>query len=325
MPETTIAAAVAALALALATTAPAFAQAFPSKPVRIIVPVSAGGLHDILMRGFAQELGRIWGQPVIVENRTGANHIIATDYVVKSPPDGHTLLITDKAMIANPILYSKLPYDADKDLAPVANVVLIPNVLIAAADFPANTLLDFVAAARTRPGQINYGTFGVGSFAHVEIEAISARLGMRLTHVPYKGISEVIPALLAGQVAFALAGVPPVLQLIRQGKIKVYTYSGSRRSPLLPDVPTYAEAGLAGYDSRSWTGFLVPAATPKPAIAKIAEDLNRALTTPEFLEKFIVGVGLEPYFLSPEQFADLLNSDRKTYGDRVRNINVRLN
>jgi tripartite-type tricarboxylate transporter receptor subunit TctC len=302
----------------------AAAQSYPSKPVRIVVPVTAGGLHDVLMRAFAQELSRVWSQPVIVENRSGANHIVATEYVVKSPADGHTLLMTDKAFVANPLLFSKLPYDGSRDLIPVANVVMIPAVLVVPGDFPANTLVEFADMAKKQPGKLNYGSFGIGSVAHVELEGISRVLGMKLNHVPYKGIADVVPAMLNGQLQLAYAGVPPVLQLVRQGRLRLLAYSGSKRSPLIPDVPTYVEAGLKGYTAHSWTGFFVPTGTPGPIVSRLADDLGKVVTNPEFEAKYLTSVGLEKAFLPGQQFVDLINADRASYGERVKALNIKL-
>ncbi len=313
----------AALAMMLAP-ALVSAQTYPSKPVRLIIPVTAGGLTDVLGRAVAQELSKSWGQPVLVENRPGASHIIATEFVTKSAPDGHTILMTDRAMTANPFLYRKLPYDATRDLVPVANLVNITLLLVTSPEFPANSLQEVVALARAKPGTINYGSFGKGTVTHVDMEAFAAQLGIKFTHIPYKGIADVLPALVSNQIQIALAGIPPALPLIKQGRIKALAIAGPQRSPLLPDVPTAAEAGLPALQSQSWTGFLVPAATPQTVVTKIAEDVGRIVNAPEFREKYITGVGLEPLYLTPERFADFLKSERASFGARVKNLDVQL-
>ena len=313
----------AALVLALAP-ALVLAQAYPSKPVRLIIPVTAGGLTDVLARAVAQELTKGWGQPVVVENRPGASHIIATEFVTKSAPDGYTILMTDRAMTANPFLYRKLPYDAARDLAPIVNLVQINDILLANPELPANSLQELIALARAKPGAINYGSFGKGTVTHVDMEAFAADLGIKLTHIPYKGIADVLPALASGQIQIALSGIPPALALIKQGRLKAIAIASPQRSPLLPNVPTTAQAGQPAFVSQSWTGFFVPAATPQSAIAKIAEDVGRIMAAPEFRDKYVTGVGLEPSFMPPERFAEYLRAERASIAARMKNLDVRL-
>jgi tripartite-type tricarboxylate transporter receptor subunit TctC len=302
----------------------AAAQTYPTKPVRVIVPVTAGGLSDVLARAVALELGKAWNQTVIVENRPGAGHIIATELVVKSQPDGYTILMTDGAMIANPFLYRKLPYDAAKDLTPVANMVQITSMLVASPDFPAANLQELVALARAKPGTINYGSFGKGTVTHVDMEAFASRTGIKLTHIPYKGIADVLPALASGQIQIALAGVPPALPLLKQGRIKGIAFAGPQRSRMAPDVPTSVEAGLPALLSQSWTGFFVTALTPQPIVAKIAEDVGKVLAVREFQEKYITGVGLDVNYLATDRFAEFLNTERTRMADKVKNLDVLL-
>lgn len=299
------------------------AQGFPSRPVRMIVPVSAGGLKDILIRGVGQELSRLWGQPVIVENRLGAAHIIATEFVVKSAPDGHTLLATDKPWTANPFLYSKLPYDGVNDLAPVANLAQVTEILVANKDLPANNLRELLAYAKAHPGELNYGSFGKGSVTHIDAEALAHAAGVRFTHIPYKGIADVVPALLAGQIQIAFGGVPPVLPLIRQGRIRPIAYGGTQRSAMLPEVPTFTEAGMPGFEAWSWSGLLVPAATPRPVIDRIAADIGRVLAMPEVRARYYDNVGMEMLYLGPDKFAELLRNDRAQFGALVRTLGLR--
>ena len=300
-------------------------QTYPSKPVRIIVPFPAGGLADVLTRGLAQELSRVWGQQVISENRPGANTIIAAEVTAKSAPDGYTMLMAnDPTLSSNQHLYRKLPYDPVKDFAPVVNLIAVPSVLVANSSFPANTLQELIALAKQKPGEITYGTFGPGSKTHIDTEGYSALVGIKLNHVPYKGIAEVVPALLAGQINIALAGVQPVLVHLRSGKLKAIAMATLRRSPVLPDVPTFSEAGIPNFESRSWFGLVVPVGTPRPIIDRIAADAARIASSKLFQDKFVTGVGMEPLVLMPDQYAEMLKADREIYAVRMKNIDVKL-
>jgi len=312
------------LALALSAGS-ANSQAYPSKPVRIIVPFPAGGLADVLTRGLAQELSKAWGQQVISENRPGANTIIAAEVTARSAPDGYTMLMAnDPTLSSNQYLYRKLPYDPVKDFSPVINLIAVPSVLIANPSFPANTLRELIALAKKKPGEITYGTFGLGSKTHIDTEGYSALAGIKLNHVPYKGIAEVVPAVISGQIQIALSGVQPVLGHVRAGRLKAIAMASAKRSPVLPEVPTFAEAGIPNFESRSWFGLVVPAATPRPIIDRIAAAANRIVSTSEFQTKFVTGVGLESFILMPDDFAKMLKADREIYAARMKNIDVKL-
>lgn len=301
------------------------AQGYPSRPVRVIVPVSAGGLQDTMARAIAHELSKLWGQNVLVESRPGANGIIATDYVAKSVPDGYTVLMNDSAPLTiNPFLYRKLPYDAGKDFTAVIGLAQVAYLMVANPQFPPNTLQELFALARERPGEINYASYGLGSSNHLETEALSHRAGVSFTHVPYKGGAELLPALFAGQIQFALVGVAPVLQHLRQGRLKAIVYGATQRSALLPEVPTISESGLPGYDSRAWLGWFLPAATPKAIADRIAADVGRIITAPEFMHKYIASVGLEMLNLPPEPFAEFVRAERAKNQARLRHITLRL-
>jgi tripartite-type tricarboxylate transporter receptor subunit TctC len=311
----------AALALGAALTCNAFAQQYPTKPVRMIVPVSAGGLKDVLIRGIGQELSKMWGQPVIVENRLGAAHIIATEYVAKSAPDGYTILATDTPWTANPFLYKKLPYDGVKDLVPVVNLAQVTEILLASPQLPATNLKELIAYAKANPGKVNYGSFGKGSITHVDAEAFASAVGIQLTHIPYKGIADVLPALMSGEIDIALSGVPPALPLIKQGRIRALGYGASQRSPLLPDVPTFKEAGVP-FEAWSWSGLLVPAGTPRTVIDKLAADIGKVLAMPEIRAKYYDSVGMEMLYLAPDKFDDLLKADRARLAQVVKTIGL---
>jgi tripartite-type tricarboxylate transporter receptor subunit TctC len=313
----------AALILSLAASV-AGAQAWPTKPVRLIVPYPAGGLTDVLARGIAAEIVKVWGHPLIVENRPGASQIIGAETLAKSAPDGYTIGMLDKTPLAvNPFLFSKLPYDPQRDFAPVINMVQTSQVLVAHPGLPANTLSQLIELAKSKPGSINYGTFGPGSITHLDTEAFANMAGIKLTHIPYKGIAEVLPAVASGQIHVALSGIPPMLPLHRQGRIKVLGAMTSQRLPVLPDVPTFAELGIP-LVSNSWFALFVPAGTPRPIIDKIAADVGRIILQKEFDERFVSGVGLELINQGPGELASSVSSDRAKYQVYVKNANVKL-
>jgi tripartite-type tricarboxylate transporter receptor subunit TctC len=301
------------------------APAFPSKPVHLILPVPPGGLQDAFARAIGQELTKTWGQTVIVDNRAGASGIIAAEAVAKSAPDGYTLLMTDNVTWMTNHFLRKLPYDSVKDFLPVVGLVQAGNVLVTAPEFPAKTLQELIALARARPGELNYGSFGVGSSPHVDTEAMSIAANIKLTHVPYKGGPEILQGLMGGQLAFSITGLPPALPLIRQGRLRALAYGGLQRSSALPDVPTLSEAGLKGFESGAWFGWFVPAGTPRPVIDKIAADAGRVLANAEFRDKFIYRVGLEPLNLQTTAFTELVKSEREKYSVRLKGLDLKLN
>lgn len=305
--------------------ATALAQAYPAKPVKIIVPFTAGGLADALARGIAQELGREWPQPVVVENRPGANTIIAAEATARSAADGYTLLMAnDPTLSSNQYLYSKLPYDPVKDFVPVINVAETQQLLVAGPAFAGKTVADVIAAAKAKPGQISYGTYGAGSKAHIDSEAFAQQAGVTLLHVPYKGVADVVPALLGSQIQIAITGVPPVLQLVQSGQIRAIAIAAPRRSALLPNVPTFTEGGLKDFNASAWFGLVAPAGTPRAVVDKIAADVSRIIVRPEFQKKYVSGVGLELLNQGPDQFAAFLQKDRQAYAAHIKSINVKL-
>lgn len=322
----------AAMAAALFTTGGAMAQGaaagagdYPSKPVRIIVPFTAGGLADNLARGIAQELSRDWGQAVVVENRPGANTIIAAQATATAPADGYTLMMAnDPTVSSNQYLYSKLPYDPVKAFVPVINVAETLEVLLAGPGFKGQTLQDLIAQAKANPGSVSYGTYGPGSKAHIDAEAFSKKVGVKLMHVPYKGVADVIPALLSGQVQIAFTGVPPALPMVKGGQLRAIAIAAPKRSAVLPDVPTFAEVGLPDFHSSAWFGLIAPAGTPRPVIDKVATSVSRLIDNPEFRNRYITGVGLEPLNLGPDRFAEFLKKDRAMYAEYIKDLGVKL-
>lgn len=318
-----LAAGMAALALGTAQAAPS--EAFPTKMVRIVVPFTAGGLADVLARGLAQELGARWSQPVIIENRPGANTIIAAEYVARSRADGYTLLMAnDPTLSSNQYLYRKLPYDPVKSFTPVAGVAQTREILLVANDFPAQGVADLVAQAKARPGHVTYGSYGQGSKAHLDAAAFSAEAGVELNHVPYKGVADVMTALAGGQINMAMVGVPPSIPMVRGGKVRLLAVAAPQRIAAFPDTPTFAELGFPRMVSQSWFGLVAPAGTPPAVVAEIAAAVRQVVAQPAFQEKTITSVGLEPLDLGPDAFARFLEHDRQEYEHVIRGLNVKL-
>lgn len=301
------------------------AQQFPSKPVRIIVSYPPGGPVDALARPLAEGLQKLWnGNSVLVENKPGANAIIGTDYVAKQPGDGHTLLLAnDPSLSSNQYLYSKLPYDPVKDFVPVAGVASTTLILLVPPTRTYTNLQQFIEAAKAKPGTLSYGSIGPGSVTHLDAEAMAGAAVIKLVHVPYKGTGEVVPALLSGQIDSALSAIGPSLGHIRSGKLRALGIAAPQRYPLLPDVPTFKEAGL-NFEARSWFALAAPAGTPRAVVDKIAADVRKVVDTAEYRDKFIIGMGLDPFPLGPDEFAKYLEKDRASYAQRVKNANVKL-
>ena len=303
----------------------AAAQTYPDKPVRIIVPFTAGGLADVLARGIGNELGKMWSQPIVVDNRPGANTIIAADATAKAAPDGYTLLMAnDPTLSSNQYLYTRLPYDPVKDFVPVVNIAGTLEVLVVSESFKGKSVQDLIAQAKAAPGTMTYGTYGPGSKAHFDAEEFARITGVKLNHIPYKGVADVMVAASAGQIDMAFTGVPPALPMVRANKLRVLAVAAPRRSSVLPDVPTFAEIGVPGFESKAWFGLVAPAGTPKAVVDKIAADVQKIIVKPEFQEKFITGVGLELINQGPEQYAEFLRHDREEYARQAKVINVKL-
>ncbi|OGT81532.1 MAG: hypothetical protein A3H91_07915 [Gammaproteobacteria bacterium RIFCSPLOWO2_02_FULL_61_13] len=321
-PKNLLVGALAALGALTAGHSPA--QNYPLKAVHIIIPVPPGGLQDSLARAMAPELTKRWGQPVLVENRAGANGIIAADAVAKAAPDGHMLWMGTMVQLSNDLLNRKMPFDPIKDLVPVIALVEAGSMFVSSVQFPAKNLQELIAAARAKPGDINYGSFGVGSLPHIDTEALAAQAGIKVTHVPYKGGAEILQGILGGQVSFAIMGITATIPLIRQGRIRAIAYGGRKRSSGFPEVPTISEAGLKGFTSGGWFGWFAPAGTPAAAVNKIARDAGQVISVPEFRDKFVHAAGLEVLNLAPGPFAEQLRADRESYSARLKALNVKL-
>ena len=308
------------LAFALPCAA-AFAQAFPVKPVRLIVGFTPGTSVAIVARLVGQKLAEGWGQPVVVENRPGAGGNIAADAVAKAAPDGHTIILANNSLAISASLYKKLSYDAVRDLAPVTQVSYLTHALVVTPNLPANSVRELIALAKAKPGQLNFGSGGTGNSDHMAGELFKSMAGIDIVHVPYKGGTEAMNDTIGGQVAMYFAGVTASLPFVKSGRLKVLGTSGAKRSVVMPEVPTIAEAGLPGYQVTLWNAFFVPAATPPAVIAKIAADSARVLKLPEVQER-LATLGLEIAATPPAETRAYFGAEIGKWSKVVKSIGL---
>lgn len=314
--------AAATLAAAAATAPLAFAQGgYPDKPIRIVVPYTPGGFNDTLARTVGAKLQTAWGQPVTVDNRPGGATVIGIDAVAKAPPDGYTLLIVPFSFAVNPSIFAKLPYDAQKDFAPVTLAATTANLLVVPAASPLNSVKDLIAAAKTRPGGMSYASTGIGSSNHLSMEKFKQMAGVDITHVPYKGSAPAVTDLIGGQVQVMFDNISNVLPHVRSGKLKVLAVTTPQRSPLVPEVPTVIEAGVPGYEVGVWFGIAAPAGTPRPIVDKLNAEIVKILHQPDVKEKF-TALGVEAVGSSVEQFNAHLAQQRTMWAKVVRDAGV---
>jgi tripartite-type tricarboxylate transporter receptor subunit TctC len=314
----------AALAL-FAAVAPrgAFAQAWPAKPVKIVVPFAAGGTSDVLARLIAEKLQASIGQTVLVENKAGAGGVIGADAVAKSPADGYTLLLGTIASHAiNPALQPKMPYDAAKDFASIHLLGSISNVLLVGADQPYKTVADIVAAAKAKPGSIAFASAGQGSSQHMSGETFKLLAGAALTHVPYKGSAPAIQDVIGGQIPMSFETVTVALPHVKAGKVRALAVTSARRSAAMPDVPTLQEAGIAGFDVASWQELYAPAATPREIVARLNAEVEKIIAMPDVKAK-MEGLGLEHSPNTPEQFTEFGKRELAKWAKIVKEGNVK--
>jgi tripartite-type tricarboxylate transporter receptor subunit TctC len=299
----------------------AFAEGYPVKPVRLVVPYPAGGVNDIIARVLAQKLGDVWGQQIVIDNRPGAGGNLGTDHVAKSAPDGYTLLSGGVGSLTmNPGL-GKVPYDTVRDFAPVALIATAPNVLTVHPSLPVRSTGEFIALAKTRPAQIHYGSGGVGSTPHLSGALFAVMAGVDLVHVAYKGGAQAMTDLMGGHVQMSFAGIPPALPHIRSGKLRALGVSSARRSAQLPDVPPIA-AAVPGYDVNPWFGILAPKGVPDDIVAQLVTEIARVLRSPEMRER-LLAQGCEPYAGSAEEFALTIRNDLARWGKLIADAGIR--
>ncbi len=313
-----------ACTLLTAIAAPAFAQSYPAKPVRLLVGFAPGGGTDIVARVLGQKLSEWWGQQVVVENRAGATGTIAADLVAKAPADGYTLLMghVNSNAIA-PTLFKKLPYDAVKDFASITYVGYVPNVLTVHPSLPTKNVKELIALAKTRTGELTCASSGTGSTQHLALEMFMTITGTKIIHVPYKGSGQAIVDLVAGQVQMNFDTMPPVLDHIRGNRLRALAVTTPKRAEQLPDVPTFVETGLKGFEMTNWYGVVAPAATPRDIVNKINADINKALADPG-VRKRLADVGTDIGGGTPEAFDAFVKTEITKYTKLVKAANVQL-
>ena len=309
----------------VAWTAFTCAQSYPTKPVRVVVPYAAGGLPDTMARLVAQRLTESLGQQFIVDNRAGAGGIGACELVAKSAADGYTLLVADTPQTAvNLALYPRLPYDTLRDFAPVSIIGTSTQFLVAHASLPASTLSELIALARAKPGQLRYGSSGIGSLQHLGMEALKSGLGLDIVHVPYKGTAQAVPAMLAGEVSLVFSAFPSILQHVKSGRVKLLAVNTLKRSPYAPDVPTVAEVtGLRDFDYPPLIGMLAPSRTPPAVIVRVADAISAAVRHPELQQRF-TALGIDPVGSTPEAYAKQIRIDIDKYAKVVKTSGARV-
>jgi len=296
-------------------------QPFPTKTVRLILPYAPGGSTSVSGRLLGQKLTEGWGQQVIVDNRPGGNTIIGSEVLVRSPPDGYTIMMVTSTHTINPSIL-KTPYDAVKDFAPVTTITRSPFGLVVHPSLPVKNLRELIAFAKARPGQIDYASSGTGTSNHLAVELLSMHAGIKMTHIPYKGGGPAMTDLLGGQVQLHMNVPPNLIPNIKAGRLRGLAVSGEARLPSLPEVPTFAEAGLPAFTLTNWQGILTPAATPKPIIDKLAADIAKALQTPDLRDK-LASHGMTTWSMTPEQFAALIRRDIDTFAKVVKAAKVK--
>jgi len=297
---------------------PALGQGYPSKPLRLIVPFSAGGSSDVLARGVARQLGEQLGQAVVVENRAGAGGMIALEATAKAPADGYTMVFgTIGTNGIGPALYRNLPFDPVKDLAPVSSLHTLPNVVLVNAGVPAKTVAELIALAKANPGKLTFASAGSGSASHLSGELLKSATGINILHIPYKGGGTAMPDVLSGQVSMMIETVTSALSAIRSGKVRALAVTTAQRWPSLPEVPTMIEAGVPGFEITSWTGLFVPAATPRPIVMRLNAELVRAAQDPAYVKQ-MAALGVEAISSTPEEFAAFVQSEVAKWGRAIR-------
>ena len=302
----------------------AYAQGYPNKPVRWVVPFPPGGSADIMGRMIGQDLSKALGQQVVIENRAGASAIVGSEYVAKSPPDGYTVLQGNVSqMTIHPSLYAKLPYDPLRDFAPITLLGIVSCVVVTTPALPVSSIKELIALAKKRPGQLNFTSSGAGASTHLTGELLKARAGISMTHINYKGSGPALTDVMAGFVEIMFENLPSALPFIAAGKLKVLAVTGKERSPVLPAVPTLAESGFPGFDMVSWQALVAPAATPKPLVDRLHAEVARVLKTAEMKEKMF-GLGTEVVGNTPEQFAQYIRDETAKWSKIVKDAGIRL-
>jgi tripartite-type tricarboxylate transporter receptor subunit TctC len=310
------------LVAALVLTSPAVsAQTYPAKAITLVIPFAAGGSNDIVGRAIGKKLTEAWGQPVVVENRSGAGGLIGSADVAAAAPDGYTLLLISSTFTINPAIRKRMPFDTAKDFTPVAFIAHSPLLFVASKDLPVKSAKDLLALARSKPGQITYASAGPGSINQIAAELIALSAGIKLTHVPYRGGAPALNDLIGGHVDVYVSSLPQVLQLAQNGQARALAVTSVKRTALLPDVPTLDEAGISGFDLSSWWGIVGPAGMPADVVNALNAEISKMLNSPE-LSTFLSNEGAEAEAMTPQQFGDLMRMETERWTKVAHEANI---
>jgi tripartite-type tricarboxylate transporter receptor subunit TctC len=301
----------------------ALAQVYPHKPIRIIVPFPPGGPSDMQARLFGAKLAEAWNQTTVIDNRGGANGIIGIELAAKADPDGHTLILVSAGIAVQPSLHPQLPYDPVRDFAYITPVTSGPGIVVVNLSLPARSVPELIAYARAHPGRVLYGSAGSGAPSHLAVELLKVMTHVDMVHVPYKGMAQAITDLIGGQIQLSIPTMPGGLPHVKAGRLRALAVTGSQRSPAAPELPTVAEAGVAGYQASNWYGFAAPAKTSRAIIGKLNHEFGRIVTAPDVREK-LVNVGMDPMTSTPEQFADFVQSEIGKWARVVKTAGIRV-
>lgn len=299
------------------------AQEYPAKPIRWIIPYPPGGTSDFLARLIGQKITESWKQVVLIDNRSGANGNIGTEAAARAPADGYTMLLVASTFAMNPAVYPNLAFDSDKDFAAVTMILWQPYLLSVHPSLPVTSMKQLIALAKAKPGALDYSSGGVGNATHIAAERFAAMAGVKLNHVPYRGVGLSIPALLTGEVQMTMASSVAVAPYVKSGRIRILAATSTRRVPSLPDVPTVAEAGLPGFEEGNWQAVLVPSRTPRPIVNRLNQELVRIVKLPDVTEQ-ILRVGADVIANTPEESAATIRADLKKYAVVIKALNIRL-
>jgi tripartite-type tricarboxylate transporter receptor subunit TctC len=313
----------AAALAAMVAAAPAQGQSYPTKPIRIVAPSTPGDAPDVIARLVADKLSAALGQQVVVDNKPGAGGVVGSESVAKSPPDGYTLIMGNAGSHGiNAAVYSKLPYDIQRDFAPVSQVAIAPNVMVINPSVPANSVAEFIAYAKSQPGKLSYASGGNGSSAHMSMELFKAMAGIDVQHIPYKGSSPALTDLIGGQVAVFIGNMPPTVPHIKAGKLRALAVTTKSRSALMPELPTIADT-LPGYETVAWFGVLAPAGTPPEIVNRLSVEIGRIARSPEMREK-LVAMGAEPVGGTPEEFKAVIDRDIAKWKPLAQKVGIKV-
>jgi tripartite-type tricarboxylate transporter receptor subunit TctC len=307
--------------LCLHASAAALAAEYPARPVRIVIPFPPGGTSDILTRILGEKLNGLLGQPIVVDNRPGAGGVLATDIVAKATPDGYTIYMAFVSHAINPYVYAKLPYDTEKDFVPIALFAVSPNVVVVTPSLGVNSIKDLIALAKSKPGQINYASAGIGTNSHLSPELINAMAGIKMTHVPYKGAPQANADVANGTVQVHIPSMPVAMPLIQAGRLKAIAVTSTKRSPALPDVPTVAET-LPGYESLAWYGLVAPRGTPASIVTRVTREVERAVKMPDVVAA-MSKQGAEATYMNPQAFGEYIRAELKRWGSAVKTAGLK--